>query len=208
VTPDLHDIVVRRVGRPFVIEAIRMLEAGEGSVGGIDTAMEGRGYEMGPFRRLDEVGLDEDLAISRDLHASSPGSGRFDPPSLQVELVVAGRIGHASGRGFYRYDVGSAPRPDVDVEVGPGMSADAVVERLQLGLINEAYRMVEEGLASPPTIDAAMRADGHPQGPFELVDGLGLRQVIDRLRATYVVTESRSDDQYRVATALWQLATV
>jgi 3-hydroxybutyryl-CoA dehydrogenase len=83
-----------------------------------------------------------------------------------------------------------------------------VVERLQLGLINEAYRMVEEGLASPPTIDAAMRADGHPQGPFELVDGLGLRQVIDRLRATYVVTESRSDDQYRVATALWQLATV
>lgn len=207
-SPDPVDQVVARVGRPFVIEAVRMLEAGEGTVAGIDAAIEAAGYDLGPFRRLDEVGIDADLVIDRDLQAGFPMSGRFDPPPLQVELVAEGRVGRASGRGFYRYDAGSDPRPDVDVEPGAALSAAAIVERLQLGAINEAYRLVEEGVAVPSTIDAAMHAAGHPRGPFEMVDVLGLRLVIERLRATYALTEPRSDDQYLVATALWQLATV
>ena len=74
--------------------------------------------------------------------------------------------------------------------------------------MNEAYRVVEEGLGSPPTIDAIMRAAGFPLGPFELVDRAGLRQVVERLRALEAVTSARSGDQYRVATLLWQMATV
>ena len=68
---------------------------------------------------------------------------------------------------------------------------------------------VEDGLASPPVIDAIMRdVASHPIGPFEQVDGLGLRLVIERLRVIHATTEERSGDQYLVATALWQMATV
>lgn len=208
----LTDVVVARVGRPFVIEAVRMLEAGEGTVAGIDEAVTGAGYTPGPFQRLDEVGLDTDLAIDRELQADSPRSGRFDPPPLQIALVAEGRIGRAVGHGFYRYDAEKPPLPDVAVDAATGgatgLGPAGIVERLQLGIINEAYRVVQEGLASPPAIDMHMRARGHPHGPFELVDILGMRRIIDRLRATYVLTQERSDDQYLVATALWQMATV
>ncbi len=200
------DRVVARVGRPLVIEAVRMLEAGEGTVAGIDAALEVVGYP-GPFRRLDVVGLDVDLAVDLELKAASGRSNRFDPPSLQRSLVEEGRLGQITGRGFYRYADGVAVIPDVTTELAGELSPDATVERLQLGIINEAYRVVEEEMAGPPAVDGAMRAAGHPSGPFELVDQLGMRRVIDRLRATYALTEARSHDQYLVATALWQLAT-
>jgi 3-hydroxybutyryl-CoA dehydrogenase len=201
--------VVDRVGRPWFVEAVRMLEAGEGSVAGIDAALVAAGYATGPFRLLDDVGLDVDLAIDRALRDLLEPTSRFDPPALQERLVEEGRLGRTTGRGFYRYGAGEVADPDVVVELTAALSDEAIVERLELGVINEAYRAVEDGLASPPVIDEVMReVAGHPRGPFEQLDRLGMRLVIERLRATYAVTEERSGDQYLVATALWQMATV
>jgi len=134
-------------------------------------------------------------------------SMRFDPPSLQERLVGEGRLGRVSSRGFYRCGREVA-MPDVEVTPGVVLAAEAIVERLELATVNEAYRVVEDGLALPPAIDAAMRAAGYPRGPFEVVDALGLRTIIDRLRAIEAETGERSGDQYRVATLLWQMATV
>jgi 3-hydroxybutyryl-CoA dehydrogenase len=207
--PANSDPIVDRVGRPWFTEAVRMLEAGEGSVAGIDAALVAAGYATGPFRLLDDVGLDVDLAIDRALRDLLEPTLRFDPPALQALLVKEGRLGRSTGRGFYRYGEGEAPAPDVVVELTAALSDEAIVERLELGVINEAYRAVEDGLASPPVIDEVMReVAGHPRGPFEQLDRLGMRLVIERLRATYAVTEERSGDQYLVAATLWQMATV
>jgi len=200
------DIIVQRVGRPYVIEAVRMLEAGEATIVDIDGALQAAGYQMGPLRLLDETGLDVDMAVDRALCEADPETSRFDPPVLQQRLVDEGRLGRAAGRGFYHYD--GVPAPDIEVVVTVALPPDAIVERLELAMTNEAYRVVEEGLASPPAVDAAMLAGGYPRGPFELVDGLGLRAVIDRLRATRELTGERSGDQYDVATLLWQMATL
>lgn len=223
--------ILQRVGRPYAIEAVRLVESGDAGVLAIDTAMEAAGYRVGPLRRLDEIGLDVDLAVDRSLTARYPLGGRFDPPMLQLRLVEEGRCGRAAGRGFYRYrGTGTAGRadatPDDDVTSVAGssphvsataaaerpasmiLSPEAIVERLELASVNEAYRVVEEGLGSPPAIDAIMRAAGFPLGPFELVDRTGLRQVVERLRALEAITSARSGDQYRVATLLWQMATV
>ncbi len=184
-----------------------MLEAGEGSVLAIDAALEAIGYRLGPLRLLDEIGLDVDLAVDRALRDMHPMSTRFDPPSLQERLAGEGRLGRVSDRGFYHYEH-EVTTPDVEVTPGVALSAEAIVERLELATVNEAYRVVEDGLALPPAIDAAMRAAGCPRGPFEVVDALGLRAIIDRLRAIEAETGERSGDQYRVATLLWQMATV
>ena len=89
------------------------------------------------------------------------------------------------------------------------LDASAIVERLELGVINEAYRAVEDAVALPPAIDEAMRLGaGHPAGPFERVDAIGLRRVVERLRALTQATNPGSGDQYRVAPLLWQMATV
>ena len=203
------DVIGQRVGRPYVIEAVRMLDAGIATVESIDAALESAGYRLGPLRLLDEVGLDVDLALDRALAEAHPGSTRFDPPALQARLVAAGRTGRAHGLGFYRYQ-GELAVPDVEVPGGDGApaAAAAIVERIELATINEAYRVVGDGLGSPPAIDAAMRAMGYPRGPFELVDRLGLRTVIDRLILVEQAVGGRSGDQYRVAPLLWQMATV
>lgn len=199
--------IVERVGRPWATEAVRMLEAGEGSVEAIDAAAEASGYRVGPLQRIDALGLDVDLALDRAMAEAHPTSTRFDPPALQERLVDEGRLGRASGRGFYRYD-GDAMTPDLEVAATEPLSAVAIMERLELATVNEAYRAVEDGLGSPPAIDAAMCDAGYPRGPFEILDQLGLRAVIERLRAIEALTEERSGDQYRVATLLWQMANV
>ncbi len=206
--------IVERVGRPYVVEAVRMLEAGQGSVADIDGALESAGYAWGPLRGLDTIGLDVDLAKG-DALVEAWDEVRFASPQLQRDLVAAGRLGRTSGRGFYRYDTGGRAVPDVIrpptaplTSLTP-LAPERIVERLELAVINEAYRAVADGLAAPPAIDRAMRAvAGFPRGPFELVDRLGLRALIGRLRALHEETRDSSGDQYEVAELLWQMATV
>jgi 3-hydroxybutyryl-CoA dehydrogenase len=203
--------IVERVGRPYVVEAVRMLEAGQGSVADIDGALESAGYAWGPLRGLDTIGLDVDLAKG-DALVEAWDEVRFASPQLQRDLVAAGRLGRTSGRGFYRYDTSGLAVPDVIrplTTLTTPLAPERIVERLELAVINEAYRAVADGLAAPPAIDRAMRAvAGFPRGPFELVDRLGLRALIGRLRALHEETRHSSGDQYEVAELLWQMATV
>jgi 3-hydroxyacyl-CoA dehydrogenase len=206
--------IVERVGRPYVVEAVRMLEAGQGSVADIDAALESAGYAWGPLRGLDAIGLDVDLA-NGDALAEAWDEARFTSPQLQRDLVAAGRLGRSNGRGFYRYDADGLAVPDVirpltaPLTLPPPLTPERIVERLELAVINEAYRAVADGLAAAPAIDRAMRsAAGFPRGPFELVDRLGLRALVGRLRALHEATRDSSGDQYQVAELLWQMATV
>jgi len=200
--------IVERLGRPYAVEAVRMLEARQGTVAAIDAALEAAGYAMGPLRCIDQLGLDVDLALDRWFQESLGQSARFDPPELETRLAAEGRLGRESGRGFYRYESDGSVIPDVHVEVADALTDADFVERLELAVINEAYRSVEEGLASPPGVDLAMRRDaGAPAGPFERVDQLGLRHIVARLHELHAKTEERSADQYLVAASLWQIAT-
>jgi 3-hydroxybutyryl-CoA dehydrogenase len=206
--------IVERVGRPYVVEAVRMLEAGEGSVADIDGALEATGYAWGPLRGVDTIGLDVDLAKG-DALVEAWGDARFASPQLQRDLVASGRLGRSTGRGFYRYHADGLAVPDVISQLAAPrpslkpLTPGRIIERLELAVINEAYRAVADGMAAPPAIDRAMRAvAGFPRGPFELVDGLGLRALIGRLRALHEETRDSSGDQYQVAELLWQMATV
>ena len=59
----------------------------------------------------------------------------------------------------------------ITVTDSPGVASS----RLGLVLGLEAMRMVEQGVASPADIDTAMKLGyGHPMGPLELTDLVGL----------------------------------
>ena len=80
-----------------------------------------------------------------------------------------------------------------------------IVARIELAIINEAYHAAGEGVAQPPDIDRAMKlGSNHPYGPFERAAALGLRQVVTGLRDL----EQRYGERYRVAPALWQIASI
>jgi 3-hydroxybutyryl-CoA dehydrogenase len=98
---DNSGFVVNRLLVPYLLDAVRALEEGVGSVEDIDKGMQlGCGYPMGPFTLLDFVGLDTTYYIA-NIMFEEYREKRFAPPPLLKQMVLAGRLGKKSGRGFY-----------------------------------------------------------------------------------------------------------
>jgi 3-hydroxybutyryl-CoA dehydrogenase len=101
--PDRPGFIVNRLLVPYLLDAIREFEAGLGSLEDIDKGMKlGTGYPMGPFTLLDYVGLDTTYYIA-NIMFEEYREARFAPPPLLKRMVLAGRLGRKSGRGFYDY---------------------------------------------------------------------------------------------------------
>jgi len=100
---DNSGFVVNRLLVPYLLDAVRALEEGVGTREDIDRGMElGCGHPMGPLRLLDFVGLDTTYAIAQIMF-DEYREKRFAPPPLLKRMVLAGRHGRKSGRGFYEY---------------------------------------------------------------------------------------------------------
>lgn len=100
---DNSGFIVNRLLVPYLLDAIRALEEGVGSVEDIDKGMQlGCGYPMGPFTLLDFVGLDTTYYIA-GIMFDEYKEKRFAAPPLLKQMVTAGRLGKKSGRGFYDY---------------------------------------------------------------------------------------------------------
>ena len=110
-TSDRSGFIVNRLLVPYLLDAIRALEEGAGSVEDIDKGMKlGCGYPMGPFTLLDFVGLETTYYIA-NIMFDEFREKRFAPPPLLKRLVLAGHHGKKTGRGFYDYSDPANPRP-------------------------------------------------------------------------------------------------
>ncbi|CAN5410937.1 3-hydroxybutyryl-CoA dehydrogenase [soil metagenome] len=100
---DKTGFIVNRLLVPYMLDAIRALEEGVGSITDIDNAMKlGLGYPMGPFTLGDFVGLDTTYYIA-EIMFNEFREKRFAPPPLLKRMVLAGLYGRKSGRGLYDY---------------------------------------------------------------------------------------------------------
>jgi 3-hydroxybutyryl-CoA dehydrogenase len=110
-TSDRTGFIVNRLLVPYLLDAVRALEEGVGSIVDIDQAMKlGCGYPMGPLTLLDFVGLDTTYYIA-EIMFDEFKERRFAPPPLLKRLVAAGLYGRKSGRGFYDYRDAKHPQP-------------------------------------------------------------------------------------------------
>lgn len=108
---DSTGFIVNRLLVPYMLDAIRALEEGVGSIVDIDTSMKlGLGYPMGPFTLGDFVGLDTTYYIA-EIMFNEFREKRFAPPPLLKRMVMAGLYGRKSGRGFYDYSDAKNPTP-------------------------------------------------------------------------------------------------
>ena len=108
---DRTGFIVNRLLVPYMLDAIRALEEGVGSIVDIDTSMKlGLGYPMGPFTLGDFVGLDTTYYIA-EIMFNEFREKRFAPPPLLKRMVMAGLYGRKSGRGFYDYSDPKNPTP-------------------------------------------------------------------------------------------------
>jgi 3-hydroxybutyryl-CoA dehydrogenase len=110
-TSDRSGFIVNRLLVPYLLDAVRALEEGVGSVEDIDKGMKlGCGYPMGPFTLLDFVGLETTYYIA-NIMFDEFREKRFAPPPLLKRLVLAGHHGKKTGRGFYDYSNPGEPKP-------------------------------------------------------------------------------------------------
>ncbi|HJS75519.1 MAG TPA: 3-hydroxybutyryl-CoA dehydrogenase [Vicinamibacteria bacterium] len=101
--PDRPGFIVNRLLVPYLLDAVRALEEGVGTKEDIDAGMKlGCGYPMGPLELLDFVGLDTTYYIA-NIMFDEFREKRFAPPPLLRRMVLAGRLGRKSGKGFYEY---------------------------------------------------------------------------------------------------------
>jgi 3-hydroxybutyryl-CoA dehydrogenase len=168
---DRPGFIVNRVNRPYTLEALRSLEAGEASVEAIDGALRGAGFPLGPFELMDLTGIDVTLATTRSIWSGLGEPDRLRPSPIQERLVADGRLGRKTGAGFYRYEGGRRTTVEPEFQAGStptDLGADAIVARLLDAIDTEARIALAEGIAGESTIDLALRLGaGHPEGPFE-----------------------------------------
>jgi len=164
----------------------------------IDAAFTDFGFAMGPLAVSDLAGLDigwSNANLRRQLRALGRDCDLLD------RLVESGRRGQKTRAGWYRYEEGSrAPLADPAIEAllidhsrargieRRAIPAGEIIERGLFGMINEAARIVEEGVVSRPSdVDVVwLTGYGFPRhrgGPLFHADRLGLAHVLARIGA-------------------------
>jgi len=111
-TSDRAGFIVNRLLMPYLLDAVRALEEGFGTIEDIDQGMKlGCNYPMGPFSLLDFVGIDTSYYIAEILF-NEYREQRFAPPPLLKRMLLAGMHGRKSGKGFYDYTDPKNPKPN------------------------------------------------------------------------------------------------
>lgn len=100
---DAPGFIVNRVARHYYLESLKIVEDGIASYEEVDEILEGSGFKMGPFRLMDLIGMDVNLAVTKSMYDSYDKAPRFEPSAIQIEKVKNNELGKKTGKGFYNY---------------------------------------------------------------------------------------------------------
>jgi 3-hydroxybutyryl-CoA dehydrogenase len=100
---DAPGFIVNRVARHYYLEAMHLVKENKVSIEDADMLLENAGFKMGPFKLMDMIGMDINLAVSQSIYKAFNENPRFKPSTLQEEKVAAGQLGRKTGKGFYDY---------------------------------------------------------------------------------------------------------
>lgn len=189
-----YGFVGNRMMEPYGREAERMVLEGA-TPREVDTAMEKWGMAMGLLAVYDMAGVD----IGINVHKANADKYPIDPTYYQAEVALGehGRMGQKAGKGFYKYEKGDRNRYDdpVAIEILAKRAAELqvpqskhtpeeIVERCLYPLINEGFRILEEGVVMRAAdIDVVWTSGyGFPRyrgGPMHYAEAIGLKKVLD-----------------------------
>lgn len=103
IAQDTPGFIVNRLLMPYLLNAIRMLDAGVATREDIDTAVNlGLNHPMGPLTLVDLIGIDTALYICHAMYEEFKDP-QYAPPPLMRKMVAAGWLGRKTGKGFYEY---------------------------------------------------------------------------------------------------------
>lgn len=210
VSNDGPGFIVNRILGPYINEAGFLLEEGN-AVERIDEAMVDFGMPLGPLELLDQVGIDVAEKAAEVLVAAF--GDRIQPSSLLRAALADGRLGKKNGKGIYLWKNGKRENadPSIDRLIGSSRrepaSTEEMQERMVLGMINEAARILDERIAaSAADVDLAMIfGTGFPPfrgGLLRYADKRGAAEIVEQMRRF----ESAGMPRFAPSEALQRLA--
>ncbi len=203
---DAPGFLVNRILLAYINEAGHLLQEG-GDIERLDKVVTDFGMPMGPFLLSDEVGLDVGVKV---LHILEAGLGpRFKSSKIFDEVFALKLLGKKSGRGFYIHGPRRRVNPAVQalIKASSAVSDKEALERMLYIMINEAARILEEGVVDgADTVDIGMiMGTGFPPfrgGVLRYADTLGVERIVDDLNR---LEERFKDGRFKPARFLLDL---
>ena len=104
IAKDTPGFIANALTNPYLLDAIRMYEAGIASKEDIDTAIRlGMNHPMGPLTLCDFAGVDIVKFVADSMYEQTKDP-KWAAPILLQKMVTAGWLGRKTGKGFYEYD--------------------------------------------------------------------------------------------------------
>ena len=100
---DSPGFIVNRVARHYYLESLKLVEEDVASFEEVDRILEGSGFKMGPFKLMDLIGMDINLAVTESMYHAFDNALRFEPSPIQIGKVNKNELGKKTGKGFYIY---------------------------------------------------------------------------------------------------------
>lgn len=100
---DAPGFIVNRVARHYYLESLKIVEEGIASFEEVDNILEASGFKMGPFKLMDLIGMDINLAVTQSMYDAFDKTERFAPSPLQIAKVINNELGKKTRKGFYNY---------------------------------------------------------------------------------------------------------
>ncbi len=147
----------------------------------IDASFRAQGGSSGIFEALDSIGLDMGYQVCQSLQEAH--GDRFKLPekfsNLVEEKIEERKLGMKSGEGIYEWENGETKFPN-------NVPSDHDMTGIFAPLVNEGFRLVEEGVADKETVNRAFKlAQDAPAGVFEIGELFGFDTLKKKLEELY-----------------------
>ena len=174
VIKDSPGFVVNRINAPESLFFCLLLDRKIDTPASIDIFAKSQGLPMGPYELMDYVGIDT-VVHSLEYYAKelSPEYGKC---SVFKQMMEQNKLGKKTGHGFYTWENGKAQIPS-----GEPSNKVELMDVLAIEL-NEAVKLIEEGVASPDDIETGVRLGmNRPFGPISVAQGLTNAEIKKKL---------------------------
>ena len=174
VMKDSPGFIVNRINAADTLFFCLILDKGIASPAEVDTFARGQGLPMGPYELMDFVGIDvaaDSLAYFSQALSPEYGKGKYF-----ASMAKSGLLGKKVGKGFYDWSTGKAQIPKAAATEKISIMDIFALE------INEAVKLVEEGVASPDDVEKSVTLGmNRPFGPISVAKDLSNAEVKSKL---------------------------
>ena len=174
VLKDSPGFIVNRLNAADTLLFCLILDKGFATPAEVDTYFKSQGLPMGPYELTDYVGLD--IAADQLSYFAGVLSPEYGKGTTFGRMVKEGKLGKKTGKGFYDWSTGRAAVPKATP------SEKVTTMDLFALEINEAVKLIEEGVARPDDVEKGMVLGmNRPFGPISVAKDLTNAEVKSKL---------------------------